>query len=122
MHPLRAPAIPRTLVIVAIPVLAYAELHDRNTEARSVRVERYVTSFVVICQIGGVQPSTIVADTDVTPAPIIKAAHHLNWGVGIELRNNRITVIRAGVDVGDPSRLRVLGHCDTCTCEHCKAG
>lgn len=121
MHPLSALPIPRTFVIVAIPVRAYAELLDGNTEARCVRIERYVTSLVVICQIRGVEPSTIVADADVTPAPVIEAAHHLNWSVGIQLRNNRITVIRACIHIRDPSGLCVLSQNDTCPCQCRKA-
>jgi hypothetical protein len=108
VFPLLPPPIPGTPVVIPIPVVCDRESLDRDAEARGVRVERDVTALVVIGDIGRVDPSAIVSECHITPAPIVEAAHHLDRLIGIELRNHRIAVVRTCVDVGRIGRNRVL--------------
>jgi hypothetical protein len=108
VYPLIPPPIPGTLVIVPVPVISNRELHDRDAEARRVRVEGNVTALVVIDDIRRIKPAAIVSKRHVAPAPVVKAAHHLDRCVGIELRHHWIAVVRTCINVGGLSRDRVL--------------
>jgi len=109
VHPLIPPRIPRTPVIVPVPVVSNRELHDRDPEARRVRVERNVTALVVINDIRRIEPSATVFKRYIAPAPVVEAAHHLDRRIGIELRHHWIAVVRTCIDAGGMmSRDRVL--------------
>ena len=108
LRPLVPLCIPRTPVIVPLPVVSNRELHDRDAEARRIRVERNVTALIVISDIRRVEPSAIVFKRHIAPAPIVETAHHLNWCIGIEPRHVWIAVVRTRIDVDRTGRHRIL--------------
>src|SRR5882757_8837645 len=93
VFPLIPLRIPGTPVVIPVPVVSDRELHDRDTEARRVCIERNVTAVIVVSDIRRIEPSAIVCKRHIAPAPIVEAAHHLDRYIGIELCHYWIAVV-----------------------------
>src|SRR5262249_6727683 len=78
VHPFVAPPIPRSPVIVVIPIVRNGELYDGHTQTRCVGVQRNEAALILINDIRRINPAAIVCERDVTPAPVIEATHDLN--------------------------------------------
>jgi hypothetical protein len=91
---------PRPIVVIASPIRIHRKRDDRNRECRCVRVERNVSTLILISDVRRIHPAAIAIKGNVAPTPIIEAAHHLDGCVSVELRHLGIRVIRARADAG----------------------
>jgi len=108
MEPLVPTRIPRAVVIVMIPIGADGKFHDRNPEARRIRVQRNVATLITIDDVRCIHPAAIVLETDITPTPVIQTTIYLDRSIGINLRYDRIAIVRAGIDVCRVGRYGIL--------------
>src|SRR6185437_386409 len=108
MRPRVTLRIPGPSPVIVTPVAHEGEGDDRQTELRSIRVERHPTALVDEGDSAGVDPPPAVLERDVAPAPIVQAAVHVERRPGIELGDQRVLPIRARADVHRTGRVGVL--------------
>jgi hypothetical protein len=109
VNPLIATPVPRTAVIVAIPVGADFERYDRHTEAWRIRIERHIAAVIVVRDIRCVEPAAIVRETDITPTPIIETAVDLNGRARVQLCDYWIGIVGTRIDTCRIGRYGILG-------------
>src|SRR3569833_807571 len=78
VHPLLALPIPGAAVIVASPIGIDRERHDRYAKTRGIRVQRHITTFIGIGDVGRIHPTTGILGNHVAPTPIVETAHDLD--------------------------------------------
>src|SRR5512146_3550724 len=98
MHvtPVLAVAVPRTVVIVVVPVAAEHERNDRDADLHAVGGHEDAAALVFFLQIVRGNPAAVHAGRDVAPRPAVDAALDADRRAGAQSDNARITRIRPG--------------------------
>lgn len=97
--PLILVAIPRAIPVVIVPVAAYDEANDRQSERRSVAINGHRSTLIDVLQVLRVHPAAITARRDVTPAVIALATIDINGRTARHPDNQRVAAIRTGAHV-----------------------
>jgi hypothetical protein len=82
MHPIIAPAIPRTPGVVPPPIVAETEGDDAYPQLRSEFDHRNAAALIVVVQVIAVDPAAITFPVDIAPGPVIDAAVEIQQRVG----------------------------------------
>src|SRR5208282_2372112 len=96
---MRSIAIPGTTAIIVIPIRDDRECDDRKSQNCAAADDRHALILVGIDQIACVYPSTIWPNNYVAPRPRAQATRHRDLSSWPEPRDQRIILVRAGVNI-----------------------
>src|SRR5512135_3219511 len=115
MHvtPVLTTAVPGTVVVVAVPIVAEHERDDRDADLDAVGGDQHAAALVFFLQVVRGNPAAVLADDDVAPRPAVYAALDADRRAGAQSDNTRISRIRPGAQghVRDQIALTGKGRC-----------